>query len=134
MPARQGRCRVAPRDQPPRRPRCVPRLGLGDSGQLAASRSVGTEAADGTQAAECPAVLADDIGWFDIGAYHRGIMGAATPNIDRTAAEGVMLTDNYAEAGCTAGRAAFITGQIPIPDQGQLVCRAADPAHHPPTG
>jgi arylsulfatase A-like enzyme len=59
-------------------------------------------------------VLADDVGWFDVGAYHRGIMGAATPNIDRIAAEGVLLTDNYAQASCTAGRAAFITGQIPM--------------------
>jgi arylsulfatase A-like enzyme len=38
-------------------------------------------------------VLADDIGWFDVGAYHRGIMGGRTPNIDRIAAEGVLLTD-----------------------------------------
>jgi arylsulfatase A-like enzyme len=59
-------------------------------------------------------VLADDIGWFDVGAYHRGIMGTRTPNIDRIAAEGVMLTDHYAQASCTAGRAAFITGQIPM--------------------
>jgi arylsulfatase A-like enzyme len=59
-------------------------------------------------------VLADDIGWFDVGAYHRGIMGTRTPNIDRIAAEGVMLTDNYAQASCTAGRAAFITGQLPM--------------------
>ena len=59
-------------------------------------------------------VMADDIGWFDVGAYHRGIMGAPTPNIDRIAAEGALLTDNYAQASCTAGRAAFITGQIPM--------------------
>ena len=59
-------------------------------------------------------VLADDIGWFDVGAYHRGIMGAPTPNIDRIASEGALLTDNYAQASCTAGRAAFITGQIPM--------------------
>jgi arylsulfatase A-like enzyme len=59
-------------------------------------------------------VLADDIGWFDVGAYHRGIMGTRTPNIDRIAAEGALLTDNYAQASCTAGRAAFITGQLPM--------------------
>jgi arylsulfatase A-like enzyme len=59
-------------------------------------------------------ILADDIGWFDVGAYHRGIMGAPTPNIDRIAREGVMLTDCYAQASCTAGRAAFITGQLPM--------------------
>jgi arylsulfatase A-like enzyme len=59
-------------------------------------------------------ILADDVGWFDIGAYHRGMMGAATPNIDRIAREGVLLTDCYAQASCTAGRAAFITGQLPM--------------------
>ena len=59
-------------------------------------------------------IMADDIGWFDVGAYHRGIMGTKTPNIDRIAAEGALLTDAYAQASCTAGRAAFITGQIPM--------------------
>ena len=59
-------------------------------------------------------VIADDVGWFDVGAYHRGIMGGATPSIDRIGAEGAMLTDCYAQASCTAGRAAFITGQIPL--------------------
>jgi arylsulfatase A-like enzyme len=59
-------------------------------------------------------ILSDDVGWFDIGAYHRGLMGCRTPNIDRIAAEGVLLTDCYAQASCTAGRAAFITGQLPI--------------------
>lgn len=48
-------------------------------------------------------ILADDIGWFDVGAYHRGIMGTKTPNIDRIAAEGALLTDAYAQASCTAG-------------------------------
>ena len=60
------------------------------------------------------AILADDIGVFNVGAYHRGMMGGRTPNIDRIAREGVMLTDAYAQASCTAGRAAFITGQIPM--------------------
>ncbi len=59
-------------------------------------------------------ILADDIGWFDVGAYHRGIMGGPTPNIDRIAHEGAILTDCYAQASCTAGRAALITGQIPM--------------------
>jgi arylsulfatase A-like enzyme len=58
-------------------------------------------------------ILADDLGWFDVGAYNRGIMGGPTPNIDRIACEGVLLTDCYAQASCTAGRAAFITGQLP---------------------
>jgi arylsulfatase len=41
-------------------------------------------------------IFADDIGWFDVGAYHRGIMGTTTPNIDRIAAAGALMTDNYA--------------------------------------
>ena len=59
-------------------------------------------------------IFADDIGWFDVGCYNRGIMGGPTPNIDRIAKEGVLLTDHYGQASCTAGRAAFITGQIPF--------------------
>ena len=47
-------------------------------------------------------ILADDVGWFDVGAYHRGIMGGPTPNIDRIAREGVLLTDCYGQASCTA--------------------------------
>ena len=68
------------------------------------------------QAGRLPNVLvifADDIGWFDVGCYHRGMMGAKTPNIDRIAREGVMFTDAYAQASCTAGRAAFITVNSP---------------------
>src|SRR5215467_13073007 len=59
-------------------------------------------------------IMADDIGWFNIGAYHRGMMAGRTPNIDRLASEGMMFTDYYAEASCTAGRANFVTGQLPI--------------------
>src|SRR5262249_45959519 len=59
-------------------------------------------------------IMGDDVGWFNIGAYHRGIMSGKTPNLDRLASEGMMFTDYYAEASCTAGRANFITGQLPI--------------------
>jgi arylsulfatase A-like enzyme len=59
-------------------------------------------------------IMADDIGWFNIGAYHRGMMAGRTPNLDRLASEGMIFTDYYAEASCTAGRANFITGQLPI--------------------
>src|SRR5215831_18351960 len=59
-------------------------------------------------------IMADDIGWFNIGAYHRGMMAGRTPKLDQLAAEGMMFTDYYAEASCTAGRANFITGQLPI--------------------
>ncbi|HKQ68627.1 MAG TPA: arylsulfatase [Polyangiaceae bacterium] len=70
-----------------------------------------------TQASKRPNivfVMGDDIGWFNIGAYHRGIMAGRTPNLDRLAADGMLFTDYYAEASCTAGRANFITGQLPI--------------------
>jgi arylsulfatase len=59
-------------------------------------------------------IMGDDIGWFNIGAYHQGIMSGRTPNLDRLASEGMRFTDYYAEASCTAGRANFITGEIPI--------------------
>jgi arylsulfatase len=59
-------------------------------------------------------IMGDDVGWFNIGAYHQGIMAGKTPNLDKLAAEGVRFTDYYAEASCTAGRANFITGEIPI--------------------
>jgi arylsulfatase A-like enzyme len=59
-------------------------------------------------------VMGDDIGWFNVGAYHRGIMSGKTPNLDKLAADGMMFTDYYAEASCTAGRANFITGELPI--------------------
>jgi arylsulfatase A-like enzyme len=56
----------------------------------------------------------DDIGWFNVSAYNHGIMGYRTPNIDRIGREGAMFTDWYGENSCTAGRAAFITGQLPV--------------------
>jgi arylsulfatase A-like enzyme len=59
-------------------------------------------------------IMGDDIGWFNIGAYHRGIMSGKTPNLDKLAAEGMIFTDYYAEASCTAGRANFITGELPL--------------------
>ena len=59
-------------------------------------------------------IMGDDVGWFNIGAYHQGIMASRTPNLDRLAAQGMRFTDYYAEASCTAGRANFITGQLPI--------------------
>lgn len=59
-------------------------------------------------------IMADDIGWFNIGAYHRGMMAGKTPNLDKLATEGLLFTDYYAEASCTAGRANFITGELPI--------------------
>ncbi len=59
-------------------------------------------------------IWGDDIGMWNISAYHRGMMGGSTPNIDRIASEGALFTDYYAQQSCTAGRAAFITGQHPF--------------------
>jgi arylsulfatase A-like enzyme len=59
-------------------------------------------------------IMGDDIGIWNIGAYHRGMMAGRTPNLDKIAAEGMIFTDYYAEASCTAGRAAFVTGELPI--------------------
>lgn len=72
-------------------------------------------------------IMGDDIGWFNIGAYHRGIMSGKTPNIDRLANEGMMFTDYYAEASCTAGRANFITGEIPMRTGMTTVGQAGSP-------
>ena len=59
-------------------------------------------------------IWGDDIGWFNVSAYNLGLMGYRTPNIDRVAKEGCLFTDWYGQQSCTAGRAAFITGQSPI--------------------
>jgi arylsulfatase len=59
-------------------------------------------------------IMADDVGVWNVSAYHRGMMGGSTPNIDRIAKEGALFTDYYAQQSCTAGRAAFILGQTPF--------------------
>ena len=73
--------------------------------------------ADAQTAGKKPNILiiwGDDIGGFNISAYNMGMMGYKTPNIDRIAKEGALFTDWYGQQSCTAGRAAFITGQSPI--------------------
>lgn len=59
-------------------------------------------------------IWGDDIGQFNVSAYNRGMMGYKTPNIDSIAEQGALFTDWYGQQSCTAGRAAFITGQSPI--------------------
>jgi len=59
-------------------------------------------------------IMADDVGMWNLSCYHRGMMGGSTPNIDRLAREGALFTDYYGQQSCTAGRAAFITGQTPF--------------------
>jgi arylsulfatase A-like enzyme len=59
-------------------------------------------------------IWGDDIGWQNVSAYGMGTMGYTTPNIDRIGMDGIRFVDHYAQPSCTAGRAAFITGQYPI--------------------
>jgi arylsulfatase A-like enzyme len=59
-------------------------------------------------------IWGDDIGFWNVSAYSRGMMGYKTPNIDRIGNEGALFTDMYAQQSCTAGRAAFILGQSPF--------------------
>src|SRR3984885_12574225 len=76
-------------------------------------------------------IMGDDIGWFNIGAYHQGIKAGKTPNRDKLAAEGMRFTDYYAEASCTAGRANFITGELPIRTGLTTVGQAGSPIGMP---
>jgi arylsulfatase len=59
-------------------------------------------------------IMGDDIGMWNIGAYHRAMMAGRTPHLDKLAKEGMFFTDHYAEASYPAGRANFITGELPI--------------------
>jgi arylsulfatase len=72
-------------------------------------------------------IMGDDIGIWNIGAYHQGMMAGRTPNLDKLAAEGMRFTDYYAEASCTAGRAAFVTGELPIRTGMTTVGQAGSP-------
>jgi len=81
---------------------------------LLASLAIGMVAVAPAAAQQKPNILVimgDDIGYWNISAYNRGMMGYRTPNIDRIANEGAIFTDYYGQQSCTAGRAAFITGQ-----------------------
>jgi arylsulfatase A-like enzyme len=95
------------------------------SGTALAASAITSSAPQVAQAQQTPAassgkqpnilfIMGDDVGWFNIGAYHQGIMSGKTPNLDKLAADGMRFTDYYAEASCTAGRANFITGELPL--------------------
>ena len=71
-------------------------------------------AQDGGKKPNILVIWGDDIGQFNVSAYNNGMMGYRTPNIDQIAKEGALFTDWYGQQSCTAGRAAFITGQSPI--------------------
>ncbi|MGC1718216.1 MAG: arylsulfatase, partial [Isosphaeraceae bacterium] len=87
---------------------------LAMAGPATASTAVQAQEASSGKKPNIVFIMGDDVGWFNIGAYHRGIMAGKTPNLDALAAQGMLFTDYYAEASCTAGRANFITGQLPI--------------------
>src|SRR5829696_1000586 len=79
--------------------------------------AIGTAVPAHAQEARRPNILViwgDDVDWYNASAYNLGVMGYKTPNIDRIAREGALFTDWYGQQSCTAGRAAFITGQSPI--------------------
>ena len=76
-------------------------------------------------------IMGDDIGWNNIGVYNQGIMAGRTPNLDQLAAQGMRFTDYYAEASCTAGRANFITGEIPLRTGLTTVGQAGSPLGMP---
>ncbi len=76
-------------------------------------------------------IMSDDVGWFNIGAYNQGIMAGRTPNLDKLASEGMRFTDYYAEASCTAGRANFITGELPVRTGMTTVGQAGSPVGIP---
>ena len=93
----------------------VARLALGALAVL--SSLAGTSATAPAQSTRKPNILVimgDDIGISNIGVYSHGMMAGKTPNLDKLAKEGVLFTDYYAEASCTAGRANFIMGELPI--------------------
>ena len=83
--------------------------GLNTRGHAAARAQAG-----GTQKPNILFIMADDIGWMQVGLYHRGIGLGETPNIDRIGKEGAMFTSYYAMQSCTSGRNAFFTGMYPV--------------------
>ncbi len=89
-------------------------VGVGVSPQVAQAQTPAPAAGGSGKKPNILMIMGDDIGWFNLSIYHRGIMGYRTPNIDRIGNEGAMFTDWYGQQSCTAGRAAFITGQSPI--------------------
>ena len=116
-------------------------LALGATGLVGSSAAVRAQA---TPAAGTPAgssgkrpnivvIMSDDVGWGDLGCYGGGPMrGAPTPHLDRLASEGMRFANYYGQASCTAGRASFITGRIPIRTALSLVLLPGDPDHLTP--
>src|SRR5437016_514053 len=90
-------------------------------GAMAAGFLLAAAALLGPAAAQAPAakpnilfIMGDDIGWMQVGIYHRGLALGETPNIDRIGQEGAVFTDYYAMQSCTSGRNVFFTGMYPL--------------------
>src|SRR5580692_12246764 len=95
--------------------KCVGRAGLVFAVFLVALGMAGTPATNAqAKKPNILVIMGDDIGISNIGVYSHGMMAGKTPNLDKLAKEGVLFTDYYAEASCTAGRANFIMGELPI--------------------
>ena len=98
---------------------------IGTTASVALSRSAMAQTAG--KKPNIVVIMADDVGIWNIGAYNRGMMAGRTPHLDKLAAEGMLFTDYYAEASCTAGRANFITGELPVRTGMTTVGQAGSP-------
>ena len=110
---------------------CAAFIGAATLMSVALSDPAAAQAPPAQQRPNIVVVMGDDVGIWNIGAYHRGMMAGRTPNLDKIAAEGMLFTDYYAEASCTAGRANFITGQLPIRTGMTTVGQAGSPIGMP---
>ena len=108
---------------------CSQDLALADASTVIAAHNVAVNAAAQASGKKpnIVVIMGDDIGIWNIGAYHRGMMAGRTPHLDKIAAEGMIFTDYYAEASCTAGRANFITGELPFRTGMTTVGQAGSP-------
>ena len=104
---------------------------IGATALMSVALSAPADAQAPAQRPNIVVIMGDDIGIWNIGAYHRGMMAGRTPNLDKIAAEGMLFTDYYAEASCTAGRANFITGELPIRTGMTTVGQAGAPTGMP---
>jgi hypothetical protein len=72
-------------------------------------------------------IMGDDVGIWNIGAYHRGTMSGKTPNLDKLASQGMLMTDYYAEASCTAERAQCPTR--PARQMAPVICKKSNSSY-----
>ena len=108
--------------------RLIKNLGLGLLASLAAAAMASTPAAAQGKRPNIVMLMTDDTGWNDFGAYSNGgaALGHPTPNVDQIAKEGAVFTSWYGQASCTAGRASFMTGRIPIRSALSIVVAPGD--------